>query len=97
MKYCNSNQIMSFHEFELDGSHGKNFKSEPSDPFLLIKSNLLISTIPSQPVGAESILNLLRTRGNEVGPGKKVAPIPQQDPVSDTMHVCSLDHMCLRH
>jgi hypothetical protein len=50
MKYCNSNYELRFHEFELDGSHGKNFKSEPSDPVLLIKSNLLISTIPSQTI-----------------------------------------------
>jgi hypothetical protein len=31
---------------------------------LVSESNVLISTIPLQPVGAESIVNALRTRGS---------------------------------
>jgi hypothetical protein len=39
---------------------GNNFKSESTDPMSVSELNLLISTIPLQPVGAESILKSTR-------------------------------------
>lgn len=61
-----------------NANHGNEFKSELIDPTLPSKLNALMSTIPSHPVGAESILNPLRTRGT--GSPRKVAPPPNKTP-----------------